>query len=81
MLSEHERYYGFSMDALVIVCSWNTNVILNTMVTMVEVLGCTREAVVLFSITPLRAHLALKSIVVSCPEHGYNASICAKSEE
>ena len=28
MLSEHERYYGLGMDALVIVCSWNTNVIM-----------------------------------------------------
>ena len=28
MLSEHERYYGFGMDALVSVCSRNTNVIL-----------------------------------------------------
>ena len=26
MLSEHERYYGLGMDALVIVCSWSTNV-------------------------------------------------------
>ena len=26
MLLEHERYYGLGMDALVIVCSWNTNV-------------------------------------------------------
>ena len=25
MLSNHERYYGFGMDALVSVCSWNTN--------------------------------------------------------
>ena len=28
MLSEHERYYGLSMDALVSVCSRNTNVIM-----------------------------------------------------
>ena len=28
MLLEHERYYGLGMDALVIVCSWNTNVIM-----------------------------------------------------
>ena len=28
MLSEHERYYGLGMDALVIVCSRNTNVIM-----------------------------------------------------
>ena len=28
MLSEHERYYGLGMDALVIVCSWSTNVIM-----------------------------------------------------
>ena len=28
MLLEHERYYGLSMDALVIVCSWSTNVIM-----------------------------------------------------
>ena len=27
MLLEHERYYGLGMDALVSVCSWNTNVI------------------------------------------------------
>ena len=27
MLLEHERYSGLGMDALVIVCSWNTNVI------------------------------------------------------
>ena len=27
MLCEHERYCGLGMDALVIVCSWNTNVI------------------------------------------------------
>ena len=27
MLSEHERYYGLSMDALVSVCYRNTNVI------------------------------------------------------
>ena len=27
MLSEHERYYGLGMDALVIVCPRNTNVI------------------------------------------------------
>ena len=25
MLLEHERNYGFGMDALVTVCSWNTN--------------------------------------------------------
>ena len=25
MLFEHERYYGLGMDALVTVCSWNTN--------------------------------------------------------
>ena len=28
MLLEHERYYGLGMDALVSVCSWNTNVIM-----------------------------------------------------
>ena len=28
MLSEHERYYGLGMDAPVIVCSWNTNVVM-----------------------------------------------------
>ena len=28
MLSEHERYYGLGMDALVTVCSRNTNVIM-----------------------------------------------------
>ena len=28
MLREHERYYGSGMDALVSVCSWNTNVIM-----------------------------------------------------
>ena len=28
MLLEHERYYGLGMDALVTVCSWNTNVII-----------------------------------------------------
>ena len=28
MLWEHERYYGLGMDAPVVVCSWNTNVIL-----------------------------------------------------
>ena len=28
MLLEHERYYGLGMDARVIVCSWNTNVIM-----------------------------------------------------
>ena len=28
MLLEHERYSGLGTDALVIVCSWNTNVIL-----------------------------------------------------
>ena len=28
MLREHERYYGLGMDALVSVCSWNTNVIM-----------------------------------------------------
>ena len=28
MLREHERYYGLGMDALVRVCSWNTNVIM-----------------------------------------------------
>ena len=28
MLSEHERYDGLGMDALVIVCSWSTNVIM-----------------------------------------------------
>ena len=28
MLSKHERYYGLGMDALVIVCSRNTNVIM-----------------------------------------------------
>ena len=28
MLLEHERCYGLGMDALVIVCSWNTNVIM-----------------------------------------------------
>ena len=28
MLSEHERYYGLRMDALVSVCSRNTNVIM-----------------------------------------------------
>ena len=28
MLSKHERYYGLGMDALVIVCSQNTNVIM-----------------------------------------------------
>ena len=26
--SEHERYYGWGMDALVTVCPWNTNVIM-----------------------------------------------------
>ena len=25
MLMEHERQYDFGMDALVTVCSWNTN--------------------------------------------------------
>ena len=30
MLFEHERYYGLGMDALVIVCSRNTNVIMGT---------------------------------------------------
>ena len=31
MLFEHERYSGYlGMDALVIVCSWNTNVIMGT---------------------------------------------------
>ena len=29
MLWEHERYYGFGMDALVSICSWNTNSILD----------------------------------------------------
>ena len=28
MLSKHERYYGLGMDALVAVCSRNTNVIM-----------------------------------------------------
>ena len=28
MLSEHERYYGLGMDAVVTGCSWNTNVIM-----------------------------------------------------
>ena len=28
MLLEHERYYGLGMDAVVTVCSWNTNVIM-----------------------------------------------------
>ena len=28
MLLEHERYYGLGMDALGIVCSWTTNVIM-----------------------------------------------------
>ena len=28
MLLEHERCYGLGMDALVSVCSWNTNVIM-----------------------------------------------------
>ena len=28
MLLEHERYSGLGMDALVSVCSWNTNVIM-----------------------------------------------------
>ena len=28
MLLEHERYYGWGMDALVTVCFWNTNVIM-----------------------------------------------------
>ena len=28
MLFEHERYYGLGTDALVIVCSWSTNVIM-----------------------------------------------------
>ena len=28
MLLEHERNYGLGMDALVIVCSWNRNVIM-----------------------------------------------------
>ena len=28
MLLEHERYHGLGMDALVIVCSWNANVIM-----------------------------------------------------
>ena len=28
MLLEHERYYGLGVDALVTVCSWNTNVIM-----------------------------------------------------
>ena len=28
MHSEHARYYGSGMDTLVIVCSWNTNVIM-----------------------------------------------------
>ena len=28
MLLEHERDYGLGMDALVTVCSWNTNVIM-----------------------------------------------------
>ena len=28
MLLERERYYGLGMDARVIVCSWNTNVIM-----------------------------------------------------
>ena len=28
MLLEHERYYGLGMDALVVVCSWNTNAIM-----------------------------------------------------
>ena len=28
MLFEHEQYYDFGMDALVSVCSWNTNAIM-----------------------------------------------------
>ena len=28
MLSKHERYYGLGMDALVVACSRNTNVIM-----------------------------------------------------
>ena len=28
MLLEHECYYGFGMDALVSVCSWNTNAVM-----------------------------------------------------
>ena len=28
MLLEHRHYYGLGMDALVIVCSWNTNIIM-----------------------------------------------------
>ena len=28
MLLAHERYYGLDMDALLTVCSWNTNVIM-----------------------------------------------------
>ena len=28
MLLEHERYYGFCMDAPVTVCCWNTKVIM-----------------------------------------------------
>ena len=28
LLEEHERYYGLGMDAFVIVCSRNTNVIM-----------------------------------------------------
>ena len=28
LASEHERYYALSMDAMVFVCSWNTNVLM-----------------------------------------------------
>ena len=28
MLLKHEHYYGLGMDALVVVCCWNTNVIM-----------------------------------------------------
>ena len=28
MLLEHERYYGLGMDALVTICSWNTNIMM-----------------------------------------------------
>ena len=50
------------------------------MVVMVEVIGGTRGAVVSLSITPLRAHLAVKYVAVSWLEYGYNASISQKVE-
>ena len=59
VLREHERYYGSGMDALVNVCSWNTNVIMAS-----TVITCARTRTSLHGFTCSRMHSNMNVLVV-----------------